>query len=106
MLLQEAQRLIDHLQQCFQAMPKKGTGDELAFQEVLASTLSLLARQTDCTNTVLIGLEKFYQRSSFLIGLTSLNLDESTYQAFRQYDHFHTATVKPELALYGPTVLF
>ena len=54
---------------------------------------------------MLIALEKFYQSSSLLIGLSTLALDERTYQAWRVYDAFHFESVKPALKLYGPSVV-
>ena len=56
-------------------------------------------------NRLLIELEKFYQTASLLIGLGGLALNEEAFQAWRAYDHWHYEVVKPQLQVYGPTVL-
>ncbi len=61
------------------------------------------ARRVD--NRLLIELEKFYQTASLLIGLGGLALNEEAFQAWRAYDHWHYEVVKPQLQVYGPTVL-
>ena len=61
------------------------------------------ARRVD--NRLLIELEKFYQTASLLIGLGGLALNEEAFQAWRAYDHWHYEVVKPQLQVYGPTVV-
>ena len=49
-----------------------------AFQEQLNSILGFLAKAETVDNRVLIELEKFYQTSSLLMGLSALNPDAPT----------------------------
>ena len=67
--------------------------------------LRYLKKAERVDNRVLMELEKFYQRASFLIGLSALHLDEATFQAWRVYDCFHYDRVKSQLQVYGPTVV-
>ena len=69
----------------------------------LYSCLSSQAETVD--NRVLIELEKFYQTSSLLMGLSALNPDAPTRAAWRAYDRFHFDQVKTKLSLYGPTII-
>lgn len=75
--------------------------DEMKFQDYLDRTLKQVKEAKKVANVLLIALEKFYQSSSMLIGLSSLKLDPETYQAWRDYDQFHFAHVKTQLRLYG-----
>jgi len=84
---------------------RRSSIDDMKFQENLTSILNQLSTSTQPDNHVLIALEKFYQSSSLLIGLSTLALDEKTYQAWREYDAFHFESVKPALKLYGPSVV-
>lgn len=56
-------------------------------------------------NKILIKLEKFYQYSSMIIGLSTLKLDGVSYATWRDYDKFHFDNVKPNLKLYGNVFL-
>ena len=64
-----------------------------------------LAKAETVDNRVLIELEKFYQTSSLLMGLSALNPDAPTRAAWRAYDRFHFDQVKTKLSLYGPTII-
>ena len=75
------------------------------FQEQLNSILAFLAKAETVDNRVLIELEKFYQTSSLLMGLSALNPDALTRAAWRAYDRFHFDQVKTKLSLYGPTII-
>ena len=46
--------------------------------------------------------EGYGKSASFLIGLSGLKLDQSTYQKWRAYDAFHMEKVQPQLEIYGP----
>ncbi|HGR1272331.1 TPA: helicase BlpT, partial [Streptococcus pneumoniae] len=46
-----------------------------------------------------IELEKFYQTSSLLMGLSALDPDAPTRAAWRAYDRFHFDQVKTKLIL-------
>lgn len=56
-------------------------------------------------NKILVKLEKFYQYSSMIIGLSTLKLDGVSYATWRDYDKFHFDNVKPNLKLYGNVFL-
>ena len=56
-------------------------------------------------NKIFIKLEKFYQSSSMLIGLSTLKLEGVSYTTWRDYDKFHFDNVKPNLRLYGNVFL-
>ena len=102
--IKRAQTLITDLNKAYQAC-KQATADDVRFQEQLNSILGFLAKAETVDNRVLIELEKFYQTSSLLMGLSALNPDAPTRAAWRAYDRFHFAQVKTKLSLYGPTIL-
>ena len=77
----------------------------LRFRENLDQMLKGLRKARRVDNRLLIELEKFYQTASLLIGLGGLALNEEAFQAWRAYDHWHYEVVKPQLQVYGPTVL-
>lgn len=56
-------------------------------------------------NKILVKLERFYQSSSMLIGLSTLRLEGVCYITWRDYDKFHFNNVKPNLKLYGNVFL-
>lgn len=102
--LLEAKGLIKELNHRFQAC-KKQSLDDASFQTHLNDIWHQLSSTKHITNKTLIQLEKFYQSCSLLIGLSSLTLDADTHAAWRDYDAFHYAHVKPNLKLYGPTII-
>lgn len=102
--IKRAQTLITDLNKAYQAC-KQATADDVRFQEQLNSILSFLAKAETVDNRVLIELEKFYQTSSLLMGLSALNPDAPTRAAWRAYDRFHFDHVKTKLSLYGPTII-
>ena len=102
--IKRAQTLITDLNKAYQAC-KQATADDVRFQEQLNSILSFLAKAETVDNRVLIELEKFYQTSSLLMGLSALNPDAPTRAAWRAYDRFHFDQVKTKLSLYGPTII-
>ena len=79
--------------------------DTLRFRENLDQMLKGLRKARRVDNRLLIELEKFYQTTSLLIGLGGLALNEEAFQAWRAYDHWHYEVVKPQLQVYGPTVV-
>ena len=102
--IKRAQTLITDLNKAYQAC-KQATADDIRFQEQLNSILGFLAKAETVDNRVLIELEKFYQTSSLLMGLSALNPDAPTRAAWRAYDRFHFDQVKTKLSLYGPTII-
>lgn len=102
--IKRAQTLITDLNKAYQAC-KQATADDVRFQEQLNSILSFLAKAETVDNRVLIELEKFYQTSSLLMGLSALDPDAPTRAAWRAYDRFHFDQVKTKLSLYGPTII-
>ncbi|MCY7152918.1 helicase BlpT [Streptococcus mitis] len=102
--IKRAQTLITDLNQAYQAC-KQATADDVRFQEQLNSILGFLAKAETVDNRVLIELEKFYQTSSLLMGLSALDPDAPTRAAWRAYDRFHFDQVKTKLCLYGPTII-
>lgn len=103
-VIQEAKTTVSLLQIAF----LKGctpSPDALRFQENLDQMLKDLRKARRVDNRLLIELEKFYQTASLLIGLVGLALNEEAFQAWRAYDHWHYEVVKPQLQVYGPTVL-
>ena len=104
-LLTEAYQLVSELNQTIQNC-KQGTADDLRLQELLNTTLKELKKAEKLDNSILIDLEKFYQRTSLLIGLGSLKLNEQARTAWRNYDKFHYEHVKHVLTLYGPVFGF
>ena len=102
--IKRAQTLITDLNKAYQAC-RQATADDVRFQEQLNSILGFLAKAETVDNRVLIELEKFYQTSSLLMGLSALNPDAPTRAAWRAYDRFHFDQVKTKLSLYGPTII-
>ena len=102
--IKRAQTLITDLNKAYQAC-KQASADDIRFQEQLNSILGFLAKAETVDNRVLIELEKFYQTSSLLMGLSALNPDAPTRAAWRAYDRFHFDQVKTKLSLYGPTII-
>ena len=103
-VIQEAKTTVSLLQTAF----LKGctpSPDVLRFRENLDQMLKGLRKARRVDNRLLIDLEKFYQTASLLIGLGGLALNEEAFQAWRAYDHWHYEVVKPQLQVYGPTVL-
>ena len=103
-VIQEARTKITLLQTAF----SKGftsSPDVLRFEENLDWILRVLSKAKRIDNRLLIELEKFYQTASLLIGLGGLALNEEAFQAWRAYDHWHYEVVKPQLQVYGPTVV-
>lgn len=102
--IQEALLPIQAIEDSFSAVSQTSP-DAVRFQENLDYILRYLKKAERVDNRVLMELEKFYQRASFLIGLSALHLDEATFQAWRVYDCFHYDRVKSQLQVYGPTVV-
>ena len=102
--IKRAQTLITDLNKAYQAC-KQATADDVRFQEQLNSILGFLSKAETVDNRVLIELEKFYQTSSLLMGLSALDPDAPTRAAWRAYDRFHFDQVKTKLSLYGPTII-
>ena len=99
-----AQTLITDLNKAYQVC-KQATADDIRFQEQLDNILDFLAKAETVDNRFLIELEKFYQTSSLLLGLSALNPDAPTRAAWRAYDRFHFDQVKTKLSLYGSTII-
>ena len=99
--IQEATQLLSSLMEDFQKKAIQSS-DEIRFYECLTEVLRSLEKTKDLDNRLLIALERFHKRASFLIGLSSLKLDQSTYQKWRTYDAFHIEKVQPQLKIYGP----
>ena len=103
-VIQEARTTISLLQTAF----LKGctpSPDALRFKENLDQMLKVLLKAQRIDNRLLMELEKFYQTASLLIGLSGLRLNKETFQVWRAYDHWHYEVVKPQLQVYGPTVV-
>ena len=103
-VIQEARTTVSLLQTTF----SKGctpSPDAFRFKENLDQMLKVLLKARQVDNRLLMELEKFYQTASLLIGLGGLALNEEAFQAWRAYDHWHYEVVKPQLQVYGPTVL-
>lgn len=103
-VIQEAKTMIKTLQTAF-SRDCKTSPNALRFGENLNHILEVLVKARQVDNRLLIELEKFYQSTSLLIGLGELGLSEEAYQAWRAYDHWHYEVVKPQLQVYGPTVV-
>lgn len=73
-LITNATQLLSELNKNFQSC-KQGRADDLRLQELLNTTLQGLKKAEKLDNSILIDLEKFYQRTSLLIGLGSLKLN-------------------------------
>ena len=99
--IQEAAQLLGSLMEDFQKKAIQSS-DEIRFYECLAEVLRSLEKTKALDNRLLIALERFHKSASFLIGLSSLKLDQSTYQKWRTYDTFHIEKVQPQLEIYGP----
>ena len=80
--------------------------DDLRLQQIIDQLLNQLKKADKLDNSILIDLEKFYQRTSLLIGLGTLKLNEEARTAWRNYDKFHYDQVKHVLTLYGPVFGF
>ena len=104
-LITNATQLLSELNKSFQSC-KQGTADDIRLQELLNTTLQELKKAEKLNNSILIDLEKFYQRTSLLIGLGSLKLNDQARTAWRNYDKFHYDHIKHVLTLYGPVFGF
>lgn len=104
-LITNATQLLSELNKSFQSC-KQGRADDIRLQELLNITLQELKKAEKLNNSILIDLEKFYQRTSLLIGLSSLKLNDQARIAWRNYDKFHYEHVKHLLTLYGPVFVF
>ena len=102
--IKRAHTLITELNKAYQAC-KQSTSDDVCFQEQLDNILDFLSKTETVDNRFLIELEKFYQTSSLLMGLSAINPDAPTRAAWRAYDRFHFDQVKTKLSLYGPTLI-
>lgn len=102
--IKRAQALITELNKAYQVC-KQATADDARFQEQLDNILRFLSKTETVDNRFLIELEKFYQTSSLLMGLSALNPDAPTRAAWRAYDRFHFDQVKTKLNIYGPTII-
>ena len=100
-LLAEAYQLVSELNQAIQNC-KQGLPDDLRLQQNIDEILRALKKAEKVDNAILIELETFYQRTSLLIGLGSLKLNDQARTAWRNYDRFHYDHVKHTLTLYGP----
>lgn len=90
-VIQEARTTVTLLQTAF----SKGftpSPDTLRFRENLDQMLKGLRKARRVDNRL-------------LIGLGGLALNEEAFQAWRAYDHWHYEVVKPQLQVYGPTVV-
>ncbi|VPZ10309.1 BlpT protein, fusion [Streptococcus pneumoniae] len=85
-LIQLLSKLNKSYQNC-----KQDTADDIRLQK--------LKKAEKLDNSILIDLEKFYQRTSLLIGLGSLKLNDQVRIAWRNYDKFHYEHVKHVLTL-------
>ena len=99
--IQEAAQLLGSLMEDFQKKTIQSS-DEIRFYKCLAEILRSLEKTKALDNRLLIALERFHKRASFLIGLSSLKMDQSTYQKWRAYDAFHLEKIQPQLEIYGP----
>ena len=104
-LLTEAYQLISELNHAIQNC-KQGLPDDLRLQQNIDEILRALKKAEKLDNSILIELESFYQRTSLLIGLGSLKLNDQARTAWRSYDKFHYEHVKHALTLYGPVFGF
>ncbi|MTB64914.1 helicase BlpT [Streptococcus sp. zg-86] len=101
-ILEEAYSLINELEKIFQRTSHQSNYDTIRFQENIQEIVTVLKNRTVVDNQLLIALEKFYQRTSLLMGISSLDVTEDLKQAWRRYDQFHYDQVKPVLKVYGP----
>ena len=72
--IKRAHTLITDLNKAYQVC-KQATADDVRFQEQLDNILDFLSKTETVDNRFLIELEKFYQTSSLLLGLSALNPD-------------------------------
>ena len=98
--IQEAAQLLGSLMEDFQKKTIQSS-DEIRFYKCLAEILRSLEKTKALDNRLLIALERFHKRASFLIGLSSIKMDQSTYQKWRAYDAFHMEKIQPQLEIYG-----
>ncbi len=98
-----ASRLILDFERSFQ-LDTQGRPDEERLQRYIKDILAVL-NQDDSSGKPLLALEKFYQSASFIVGLGNVTLSDQTKQAWRLYDRFHYAYVKPRLTVHGNTRL-
>ena len=99
--IQEATQFLASLMEDFQKKAIRSR-DEIRFYECLEEVLRSLEKTKALDNRLLIALESFHKSASFLIGLSSLKMDQSTYQKWRAYDAFHMEKIQPQLEIYGP----
>ena len=99
--IQEVAQLLGSLMEDFQKKTIQSS-DEIRFYKCLTEILRSLEKIKALDNRLLIALERFHKRASFLIGLSSLKMDQSTYQKWRAYDAFHMEKIQPQLEIYGP----
>lgn len=99
--IQAATRLLSSLMEDFQKKAIRSR-DEIRFYECLTEVLRSLEKTKALDNRLLIALESFHKSASFLIGLSSPKLEQTTYQKWRAYDAFHMEKVQPQLENYGP----
>lgn len=104
-LLTEAYQLVSELNKAYQTC-KQGLPDDQRLQQIIDQLLNQLKKAKKLDNSILIELESFYQRTSLLIGLGSLKLNDQARTAWRNYDKFHYDHVKHTLTLYGPVFGF
>ena len=104
-LITNATQLLSVLNKSFQSC-KQGTADDIRLQELLNTTMQELKKAENLDNSILLDLEKFYHRTSLLIVLGSLKLNDQALTALRNYDKFHYEHVKHVLTLYGPVFGF
>ena len=91
--VQEATQLLGSLIEDFQKKAIRSR-DEILFYEYLVEVLKSLEKTKALDNRLLIALERFHKSASFLIGLSSLKMDQSTYQKWRAYDAFHMEKIR------------
>lgn len=99
--IQESAHLLGSLMEDFQKKAIRSR-DEIRFYKCLEEVLRSLEKTKAPDNRLLIALESFHKSASFLIGLSSLKLEQTTYQKWRAYDTFHMGKVQPQLEIYGP----
>lgn len=104
LFLAEAKKIIVE----FRLSVESNLPDSRDKQRILQLTDTLLATLSDkvkVTNKILIEMEKFYQSTSMIIGLSLSDLKSGIYDSWKTYDKFHFAYVKPNLKVYGNTFL-
>lgn len=103
-VIQNAIHLISSFSEEFEKNGIK-SNSELKLKQYIDDTLKSLKNYHVVNNKVYITLEKFYQSSSMMIGLSNITLNTSAKNAWRNYDKFHYEYVKPNLKLYGNTLI-